>query len=176
MKKKAFFVIGVLITLLFVIVLSCAKKDVSSKEDTLNWIAPSGQSIASSVATLKAEASQIILKKYGSNQSFELTGVKYFPIKTGYSALVSYKLSNGTIGNYASVSEVNYNIDPQSISSLVKIETPTIGNQLKVDRSSIKITCNGTCGCCVTGSFDTETGQMTFGCSCSSCTCTVTVE
>ena len=150
------------------------KKDVSTKEDTFNLIAPSGKSIAYNLESLKAEVSDVIVKKYGSKKDFELIDIQYFPANSGYAALISYKLQDGTISNYASVSNVIYKIDSESISSLTTIKTPTTDSNLKVNGASWKVTCAGDCGCRVVGTIDPKTDILTFGCSCVGCVCTAT--
>ena len=178
MKKSLIIAILAIMSLIILPAISCKKSDTAQKPQSLSLKAPSGQQIAQSVTALRTEASGIISKKFGGKQDFEITNIDYLPVNQGYAAIISYRISSGETGNFASFSGIRFKISSQSITTDYPTAQYLSGNAeaQNADAGKITITCtrNGTCECKVQGTVDTNTGIVTWGCSCEQCTATVT--
>lgn len=122
----------------------------------VNLTAPTGQRIAASVQSLKAESVQLISHKHGS-VAFEIISVSYLPVKQGYAAIVSYRLQNGITGSYGIFAGVPLQLPNQSALNVEARE------------GKVKITCEGTCTCHLSVTINSDTGVITVECGCSSC-------
>lgn len=173
MKKTSFIAIAAMASLAM-LSLSCQKNaGISDKEKALQLQAPSGQLIAATIHALKAEASEIVLNKFGK-QDFQLTQIEYLPVTSGYAAIVYYQLEDGTTGNYGNFSEVKYVVP-------LPLETVTIpqknkgvsnpGENAKVTISCVK---KGSCECHLSATINADSGVITVSCGCSTCDVRVT--
>jgi hypothetical protein len=126
---------------------------------------------------LKKETATVISKKFGVKKQFEITGIEFLNVETGYAAIVNYRLPDGMVGNYAMFSGIKFNVEAQSVVTDVKS-----GRQIQesasarvADDGKVKITCSrtGTCECKVEGTVDTNTGIVKWGCCCEQCSAEV---
>jgi hypothetical protein len=182
MKKTVWIAVMAIMCFFVLPLLSCKKADSNAEhEQSLSLKAPSGQSIAPSLTSLRADAARIILKKFGSAQEFQITHIEYLPVSKGFAAIISYELSNGEKGNFASFTGVKFRVISQSvITDMATAEQLSTGEALESleggNGGKITITCSrtGTCECKVQGTVNTNTGVVTWGCSCEQCSATVT--
>lgn len=111
MKNVVRFIIGIL---LVVVVQSCSQKD--SIESSLNLTAPSGELISENTISLKKEISAAIALKHGiDGDDFQITKIDYVPLKTGYSATITYKYDNDKEDVIIKAYNVRFTYTAQSI-------------------------------------------------------------
>ena len=169
MKRTTFVAVA---TCLVMLSLSCQKNaSTSNNEKALKLQAPSGQQVAASIQQLKAEAARVILFKYNTEQEFQLTNIEYLPVTTGYAAIVSYTLQDGTTGNYGIFQGVQFNLPPSSGVGVI----PQDASASKEASGKATICCRGTCQCSLSATINTDTGVITVNCGCSNCEAHVTV-
>ena len=168
MKKQLFIaVMAMAITPFF----SCNKAGNVPNEEKLQLEAPSGERIAASASDLMSQTSAILFEMTGKKQAFQLTNVEYFKVSKGFAAIVTYQLSDGTVGNYATVQDVNFTIASPAVSTR-KPAKKTNDNSVLADESSSKVTLlcqkvpGSTCDCKIQGIIDLSTGVITWKCSC----------
>lgn len=86
-------------------------------------------------------------------------------------------MSDGTIGNYADFSGIQFKIQSQSVitdaKSGKKIQSNVAAREDGVGKITITCTRTGTCECKVEGTVDTNTGVVTWRCSCEQCSAEV---
>ena len=145
-------------------------------QNKISLISPSGDRIASSISELNLETSRVIYNDYGKEISFEIVDIHYFAVKVGYAYLLTYRFQDGTTGNYAVSLGNNYKLESSSLK--VSNEELSYHSQKALRFTKVKVTCGGTCekACTVTAVFDTNTGTITYGCGCSTCTMTTELQ
>ncbi|HYF32952.1 MAG TPA: hypothetical protein VD993_17630 [Chitinophagaceae bacterium] len=154
---------------------SCQKSEtVSEEEKLLQLQAPSGQHIAAAISDVRAEAAAIILDKFGTGKAFRLTAIEYLNVTKGYAAIISYRLSDGTTGNYATVADAAFTVEAASIrTNSVKTKKTSGASAIINDESVSKVTLQclktGTCECKISATINAETGTITWKCSCTDC-------
>jgi hypothetical protein len=157
MKKRTFAAIAAVMALLFLSLSFRKDASISNKERELSLNAPNGQRIATGVRALKAEAAQLLARKHGSVQAFEITGVSFLPVKKGYAAIVSYRLQDGTTSSYGIFSGVQLKLPHKKALSM------------EANYDQVKIVCLGICFCHLSVTIDTDTGVITVDCGCLTC-------
>ena len=169
--KKLFFIACAAMTLAIAPLFSCNKAESVPNEEKLQLEAPSGQRIAASASDLMKQSSTIINELFGKKQSFQLTGIEYLNVSKGYAAIISYQLSDGTVGNFATIEGVSFKTDAASIS------TRKPAKQVKDDTvladesgSRVSLVCQKipptSCPCKIKGILDLITGVITWKCDC----------
>ena len=150
---------------------SCNKAESVPNEEKLQLEAPSGQRIAASASDLMKQSSTVITELFGKKQSFQLTGVEYLNVSKGYAAIISYQLSDGTVGNFATIEGVSFKIDATSISTR-KPAKKAKDDTVLADESGSKVSlvCQKVpptnCPCKIQGVLNTQTGTITWKCDC----------
>lgn len=153
---------------------SCQKADVvSNEEQSLQLQAPSGQRIAATVQDVREEAAGIIIRKHGTLQGFRLTHIEYLPVRKGFAAIISYRLSDGSTGNYATVSDTRFATTSPSVGTTPETaEVFAAAMETGDDTGSrVSFICMriGACDCRIQGVVDAESGVVTWKCSCIEC-------
>lgn len=148
---------------------ACQKSDLQVGNE-ISLKSPSGIYIASDIGELKQiVATQLQL---GSNTTgIKILKISYLPVETGFAALIDY--SHG--GNQGNLAYADYNKIRYESSSLT-VSNPSGRMQENIsddDGGKVTVTCSGTCDCRAQGTISPD-GTITFGCSCSACTATIT--
>jgi hypothetical protein len=153
----------ILITLKMGLVMTACNKqgDLANQQEFL-LKAPSGVSIAANSDDLM----KVALETVSETSGLEITKVDYLPVKTGFAAIVWYKTKAGAAGNFAYVRypKIEYNAK--------KLVVKRGGVTSQLAKGDITVSCNGTCGCVVSGEIKPD-GTITFRCGCSDCTATI---
>lgn len=153
----------ILITLKMGLVITACNKqgDLANQQEYL-LKAPSGVSIAANSHDLM----KVALETVSETSGLEITKVDYLPVKTGFAAIVWYKTKAGAAGNFAYVRypKIEYNAK--------KLVVKRGGVTSQLVKGDITVSCNGTCGCVVSGEIKPD-GTITFRCGCSDCTATI---
>ncbi|MFM6954266.1 MAG: hypothetical protein ACKOWL_04710 [Sphingobacteriaceae bacterium] len=141
---------------------SCNKQGDLANQQEFLLKAPSGVAIATTSDDLLKVAQETV----ASSSSLEITKVDYLPVKTGFAAIVWYKTKAGAAGNFAYVRypKVEYNAK--------KLVVKRGGVTSQLVKGDITVSCNGTCGCVVSGEIKPD-GTITFKCGCTDCTATI---
>jgi hypothetical protein len=172
--KKRIFTAFAAAAVLFLLSVSCQKNaNLSAKEKTLSLEAPSGRRVASSMQQLKSDAVPTLIAKYGTAEQFEITGIQYLAITKGFAAIVSYRLENGTTGNYGIFSGVKV-VLPKAHELTVTKDRLSASTQMREADGKVTISCKGTCTCRMSATINADTGVITVDCGCSDCSSTVT--
>lgn len=141
------------------VTVSCHKeKAVSNQKTPVNLLAPSGARIAASLDDLRKNAAATITRKHGSALDITITSVQYLQAEKGYAAIVNYRLPDGTLGNFAVVRGVSYQL--------------TASQAVRTADEEVHIVCAAVseCSCFITGvRIDAEGGTIVFNCTCGAC-------
>jgi len=140
-------------------------------EDRLNIIAepnlqaPSGVFIACDLNELREIAKTLIDPEITTSiKDIKILEINYLPVKSGFAATIEYS-ANGYESNFG------YYDFPKVEYSALTLKSTQIPGGIQVQK--VTVSCAGTCGCKVEGTIKPD-GTMTFGCSCTECTATIT--
>lgn len=112
--------------------------------------------------SILARAGTDIQKITGIKQDYTITGVKQVGNDKGVVTLVSYRLKDGTEGNYAVFSGVRYKLNGQTYTAQPNA------------RESYSCTRTGICPCFLLVFYDADEDVYYLTCSCSDCHIKVT--
>ncbi|WP_298654068.1 hypothetical protein [uncultured Proteiniphilum sp.] len=148
--------------------------EVSANEYSLNLKSPSGEMIASDISSLKCELAIPIAEGFEANKVFTITDIKYLPLETGFSAIISYITEDGYEGNIVKTNNPSFGISKDLV-----VKTRNTSTRLKSGDESggggtITVSCKklGSCDCKVTAIY--KDGITTYSCGdCDSCEMTV---
>jgi hypothetical protein len=171
--KKLLSIAFAAMTLAIAPFMSCNKAGNVPNEEKLQLESPSGQMIAATASDLMRQTSDVLFELFGKKQLFELTNVEYLNVSKGYAAIVSFRLNDGTIGNYAIVEGVSFHLDSKSISTRKPARKTNDNTVLADDAGSrVSLVCQRTagsnCQCKIQGTLDATTGTITWKCDCQS--------
>jgi hypothetical protein len=148
-----------------ILITSCNKaQHITAGEENLNLIAPSGKTIATTIADLKTKAAKIVWQKYGTGASFELLTIEYFPAPKGYAASVYYRLKDGSTDSYLTIGGIAYRMTETGVELLP--DEPITGRE--ADDGGIKCEKKPECTteCKQTTVLNASTGQLEVDCGC----------
>lgn len=146
------------------LILACNKaQDITSGEENLNLVAPSGAMLAKGITHLKAKAQKIVGEKYGTGTMFEILTIEYFPAPKGYVASVYYRLPDGSIDSYLTIGGIAYRITDTGVQLL-----PDEPVSREADDGGIKCEKTAQCTgeCKQTSVLNANTGQVEVNCGC----------
>lgn len=141
----------------------------SNARSMLDLQAPSGLRITTSIQQLEAEAARVILYKHNMQQEFKINNIEYLPVTTGYAAIISYTLQDGTAGNFGMFYDVKLDFGACSSVGIVQQGSATNYNAAQQAAGKATITCRGNCPCSLSAVINTDTGTITVNCGCSGC-------
>jgi len=145
--------------------MSCKHEDGINLDSKISLKAPSGVIIACSLDELIQFASATIEPSLKTNiKDMKILAINYLPVKSGFAAIIEYTI-NGVESNFA---YVDYPKVAYSATTLKSAKMPGI----VPNRQQVSVSCAGTCGCRVEGMIKPD-GTITFGCSCTDCTATI---
>lgn len=146
-------------------------RSMNDQDGLLNLIAPSGERISESIATLKEELYFML----GINEDFELTGINYIPITSGYAATIEYQTLSGVKSNF-----IKANVSMQFVGNSIEVITATPrlkSRDVETPYGHYSARCEprGNCPSCEASvTMNLKTGELTARCSCDECTLIVT--
>ena len=145
-----------------------ATGNLSPLETSLNVSAPSGIKIVNDVFQLKEKLTASIGMAISE---FEITEIKYLPLKEGYAALITYLTQDGSVGNIGLTNRriaIDKNLDVKINSSSRRLLTRSEHTDI-LDLGAFTIVCKpdgSGCPSCVVGFSIGANDEVNYWCEC----------